>query len=306
MVRRRTAWALVLSATLPACGSSPGTAAPGPPTFPAGVATCYTPLADQHPATLAFRAALSAGDLNVRSTAIDGLTAAVTANPQEEELALLLGLAHLWRIAAPLPAEASDGAVILQSVQAATTNLETAFQLCPTDYRIPAWLGVILVKEGRVVNDQATLDKGLGVLQQGIDHYPSFVLFSKLLAYADLPATDPSFQMALDAVDSDLGACRSPAAAADPACIDEPLVPHNMEGAGLFLGDVFAKAGRKTDAVAAYQGAKAGGGYGSWSFQAMLDDRLATIDARIAASMGAGEPDVMWSSPSQCAVCHTQ
>ena len=114
---------------------------------PPGVALCYSAAADQHAATTGFWAALGAGDRDARAAAIAALDAAATAAPDEEEFHLLLGLAHLWRLAEPLPSETSPGEQ-LPSALAARDHLRLAYQLCPTDHRIPAWLGPILVRFG--------------------------------------------------------------------------------------------------------------------------------------------------------------
>lgn len=276
---------------------------------PEGVALCYSSLAESHPATLAFEKALSGGDKAARAGVIDLLTAAVAEHPMEEELSLFLGLAHLWRIAEPLDEEAGNQSLVLQSALASKSSLEAAYALCPTDYRISAWLGPVLVNAGRAVGDQGAVAAGLDVLQKGIDHYASFVLFSKLLVYADLPATDPDFQKALDAVAENVDACGDPLKSPDPACRDTARVAHNLEGSSLFLGDVFAKAGRREEALAFYQQGKAGPAWATWGFQSMLADRIQGIDARIAASADAdpsNDPDVIWRSTRQCAVCHTK
>ncbi|MEZ4404372.1 MAG: hypothetical protein R3B06_30405 [Kofleriaceae bacterium] len=272
---------------------------------PDGVALCYSAAADNDPATAGFWAALGAGDRGQRAAAIDALDAAATRAPDEEELHLLLGLAHLWRLAEPLPDETSPAAQ-LPSALAARDHLRRAYELCPTDHRIPAWLGPLLVRFGRTTNDQATVDEGLQVLDQGIAHYPSFVLFSKLLVYADYPRDAPEFQQALDAVVANTDACA--ATPGDPACADHPRAAHNREGGVIFFADALIKAGRKADAVAWLDAAVAEPGYASWAYQQELTDRLATIDARIAAYATPAtddDPVAAWASPAQCAMCHT-
>ncbi len=299
----------LLSVTLGAmgCSSAPEPTPEPTPTRPEGVSLCYTELADNHPATKAFWDALGANDHDARAAAIAGLDAAASDHPDEEELALLRGLAHLWRLAEPLPGEATDQAIMVQSALASRQALERAYELCPTDHRIPAWLGPVLVNTGRAVGNQGMVDEGLAVLQQGIDHYPSFVLFSKLLIYANEPSTDPNFQQALDAVFDNEDACaKTPL---DPACINSAHAAHNVEGAMVFMGDVFAKGDRREDALRYYNRAKEDADYATWDFQALLDDRIATIDSRVAAHQNADpsdDPAVAWASDIQCALCHSR
>lgn len=117
-----------------------------------------------------------------------------------------------------------------------------------------------------------------------------------------------AFQMALAAVEDNVGYCES-GNPGDPACLNTAAAWHNVEGASVFMGDVFAKAGRKTDALGFYQQAKTSETYAEWDFQALLDDRIATIDARITSF---ADTDVMndalssWSADNQCSLCHRQ
>lgn len=290
-------------------GSDPPATEPDDtPTRPEGVALCYTELAEKHAATKAFREALASGDRESRAAAIEQLDAAVTEHPEEAELALLLGLAQLWRVAEPLD---SDQAVFVQSALAAREHLARAYELCPTDHRIPAWLGPVLVNMGRALNNQETIDEGLAVLQKGIDNYPSFVLFSKVLVYANEPADSPDFQNAVDAVYANIDYCSDADGGLinDPACNNGPAVHHNLEGSTVFLGDVFAKAGRKSDALSFYKSAQQSEDYASWDWQDLLEGRIDTLDARVAAyatSDPADDPDAAWTSSYQCAICHSR
>ena len=272
---------------------------------PQGVTLCYTTLADQLPATQGFWAALRGADYGARPGALTALDSAAQQYGKEEEVALLDGLANLWRVAEPTSAEAQDMTGFLFAALNAKTQLQNASDLCPTDYRIAAWLGPVLVNMGRQLNDQKTIDQGLAVLQTGIDHYPSFVLFSKLLVYADQPAASADYQKALEAVDANIGACGDLRTTRDPACRNTEHAAHNVEGGALFLGDAYAKAGRKADALAAYQGAKKSPDFANWAFQSLIEDRITTLDTRVAAfASGSSTPESAWNSKVQCVLCH--
>jgi hypothetical protein len=308
--------ALALGFFAAACGSdeetppAPAAAAPSVASKrPEGVEVCYSDLSAAHPATETFWVALSTGNRAARNDAIAALDAAAKEHPAEEQLALLLGLAHLWRLAEPLPAETSDLEVQLESATKSRSELERAYALCPTDHRIPAWLGPVMVRTGRVLGDQSLIDQGLAVLQQGIDNYPEFVLFSKLLVFADEPPGSPDYQHALSAVEDNMAACGDVihAPSSDPACANGGTAVHNIEGAAVFLGDAFAKGGKKDRARSVYTQAKSGPGYAAWPFKAIIDERLANLDVRIAAYGTADvtdDPSAMWLEPTQCAVCH--
>jgi hypothetical protein len=285
-------------------GGVPETGAPeGGDNRPPAVKLCYTDESRAHPATAAFWSALDGANVEDRQAVIAALKTATDEHPDEEEFALLHGLANVWRLGEPLPSETNDQASRIATVTAARSSLERAYALCPTDHRITAWLGPIVINWGRALNDQATIDSGFKTLQQGIDAYPSFVLFSKLLVYADRPKSDPDFQQALAAIDANVNTC-SPG---DPACINTLHVPHNIEGAMVFLGDTYAKAGQKDRAVDRYRAAMSESTYGEWDYQALLADRIATVDARIAAfntADVADDPVSAWSDTNQCSICH--
>jgi len=297
---------LVLAALLTACASDPAKPpVDEPPTRPDGVALCYSAAATNHPATVEFWTAFSAGDRSAREAAIAALAAATEQLPDEEQLHLLAGLAHLWKLAEPLPGE-DDLATQASSGLASRRFLERAYELCPTDHRIAAWLGPVLVRFGRAVEDPALVAEGLAILDAGIAAYPSFVLFSKLLVYADEPRESSEYQNALAAVVENSDACA--ATPLDPACTNHAHANHNVEGAMVFLGDVLAKAGRKDEALAAYEQGITSADFAAWPYQTELSGRVTNIDARIAAHATpdpADDPPVAWAQTNQCAMCHT-
>jgi hypothetical protein len=265
---------------------------------PAGVALCYSARADQLAVTRDYWNAAGAADYAGRPALLQSLAEAAKQYPDEEEVALLNGLGNLWRIAEPAPSDDPNGFV--SAALTAKIEVQRALELCPTDYRIPAWLGPILVNMGKQLNDPPTIDQGLQVLQSGIDHYAAFVLFSKLLVYADRPVADADFQQALQAVDANRAACTP----RDPACVNTPHAVHNSEGAALFLGDVYVKAGRKEDALAVFRAAQNGKDYAAWPFRSLLEDRISGIDARLASWAAGTDPGSAWNSNTQCSVCH--
>lgn len=258
-----------------------------------------------HPATVMFETTLRAGDRSARAASIDALDAAVAALPNEEQLHLFLGLAHLWRLAEPLPGEDSL-LTQLGDATAARDQLKRAYELCPTDHRIAAWLGPILVQFGRRLNDTNQVNEGLMILDQGIAAYPSFVLFSKLLVYADSPRESPEFQAAFDAVVANADACNQ--TPLDPACTNA-TVPHNREGGLLFMGDALVKALKRDEAEATYTALTSEPGYATWQFQAVATDRMQNLDARIALYSNTSttdDPVAAWTATNQCALCHSQ
>lgn len=249
-------------------------------------------------------------DLAGRAAAVDTLVEATKAHPDSAEARLLLGLGHLWSIAEP--PENVDLATIGATAFKAKEELERAYELCPTDHRIPAWLGPIGARMGETLKNDAMFDEAIAVLDKGIAEYPAFVLFSRMLVYANRPKTDPDFQQALSAVVDNIGACEAAPTddslhlILDPACNNSPHAYHNIEGSSVFLGDVFAKAGRKEDALRSYSFGKLAPNFADWKWQSLLDERIAGLDARIASYDSEGSADEAWNRTDQCSLCHAK
>jgi hypothetical protein len=219
----------------------------------------------------------------------------------------LLGLAHLWRLAEPLPADMAP-AVQLTSANAARDHLRRAYELCPTDHRIAAWLGPILVRFGRTVNDPAMVAEGEAVLDTGIA--------ALSVVRAVLEAVDPRRRAARRAR-VPAGARRggrqrrrvrrggrrsgvrgSPARRPQPRGRAGVLRRRAGQGRtpGRGRGDLHGGAGEPGLRDLGLPGRVATG-------------RLATLDARIAAYATpdtADDPEAAWAAPNQCALCHTE
>jgi hypothetical protein len=277
---------------------------------PANVRPCPETNEAVLPALAGFRATLGAMNFDGRTDAIEALTTATKDHPESAEARLLLGLGHLWAIAEP--PEGADLATIGKAAFEANTQLEKAYELCPTDHRIPAWLGPIQARMGETLKDEAMFQKGIAVLDKGIAEYPAFVLFSRMLVYANRPKTDPEFQKALSAVIDNIGACEAAPTDTslhlilDPACNNSPHAYHNIEGSSVFLGDVFAKAGLKEDAARSYTFAKLSPNFADWQWQDLLDERIATLDERVASYEAGGPTDEAWNRTDQCSMCHAK
>lgn len=284
----------------------------------APVWACRTEFGESHQATLDFWTALRADDKAARHAVIESLAAAMELHPEEEIFPLLHGLASLWVVAEPLPEE--DGDMGLQALHAmnARSSLEIAWELCPGDYRITAWLGPILINTGRFMQDEAMIEEGLAILDEGIANYPEFVLFSKLLTYADEDVDSPEFQNAFEAVRDNTSACGGNEIESDdgvviesnfedPACSNHFRAAHNVEGSALFVGDVYLKAGDYETATRVYTQGLETLDSKNWQYRSLLEDRLADLETFREEAPDRDAKDGrgwIWRSQVQCAVCH--
>lgn len=332
------ALALLLAAALSMGGCASEATAPAPETGADGgtsdVATepaapvsqaCRSELSSGHPAVLGWWEALETQDYAQRDQVIDDLKAALETYPDEGEFALSLGLAHLWRLAEWDRYEGGDPAGYLDSVGGTAAAFVRARELCPGDYRITAWLGPVWIRMGLMTGDQAMVDDGWSVLEEGIAAYPEFVLFSRALILGDLPPDDPDFQGAIDTLWENFAFCAGESVdpenppidtflistedGPDSACRNGDRAEHNTEGTAIFFGDLFAKNGDADLARAIYTQGTQTSGYATWPFKALLDERIATVDARVAAYQDDDpDNDPLWigGESHQCSVCHAR
>ena len=283
-------------------------------TRPAGVTLCYSELADSHPAVVHFREVFDAADFDARADAITKLAAAVQEYPKEEELAVMLGLAYLWRLQEPRSLD--DTLLTLDSVTNAKEQLEHAYALCPTDHRIAGWIGPIEIILGRLIDDPTMVEAGTAILNRGVEYYPAFVIFTQVISYSDLSIDDPRFQNALESIRKlfsipiDNSLCDS--TRHDPACVNSPRAWHNIEASMLYVGDLYAKARDREAALAMYTAAMKTPSWASpnlegWPYRDVLEERIRTIDRRVAAAITPDTGDdfeSIWESDIMCTICH--
>jgi hypothetical protein len=282
------------------CASPEPEPAPGPS---ADALACRTAFSTGHDASIAFWNALEANDRAAQPAVIAGLEAAHTAHPEEAELELLLGLAQLWMLADP--PEGADAAAMGMLAGGVLTHLQGAQETCPTDSRIAAWLGPVLVRMGRLTGNETVRTQGMTILEEGAEKNPEFVLFSLAMVLADEPVGSPAFERAVDALRDNISVCG--AASSDPACTNGPRAAHNIQGSSIFMGDLFARAGDTDSARAFYESARTTPGYDTWNDQAMLEERLTNLEMRVALSQDAdptNDPLMVTSTSHACSVCH--
>ena len=296
---RSLRWALASLTSLAVSCAAPS-APPGPS---ADALACRSALSTGHPASVAFWSAFEANDRAARPSIVAGLQAAHAEHPAEPELELLLGLAQLWSLADP--PEGAGAAEMGPLAAGVLEHLQGAQDACPTDARIAAWLGPVLVRMGRLTGNAALKAQGMGILEEGAARNPEFVLFSLAMVLAEEPVGSPEFDRAMSSLRDNIDVCG--ASADDPACTNGPRAAHNVEGSSIFMGDLFARAGDLASARAFYESARGTPGYATWNDQALLDERLATVETRVRLSQDAdptNDPTMVTSTPQACSVCH--
>ncbi len=229
--------------------------------------------------------------------------------PTDGRAAWLLGLVHLLRFGRIIDF-AAHSPEALDEAEAAHLAIDQAVPLMADDARIPGFAGAAGYVFGVVSGDAPLEAAGIDQMREAILAFPEFNVFAfaGTVPGVVLPS-DPLFAEAVDYLDFGLESGCSPFTNAT-LCGNAGKAGHNVEGTGLLFGDIYAKAGNRAEALEWYEIAAlwddtAGGN--DWLHRAMLDDRIATIDERIALYADAdptNDPLVAGTGPENCVFCH--
>lgn len=257
-----------------AADAAPPDATPEPPLVQQGIALCYQSL---H------------GDTAVRQQALDTLKQATTTYPDHGRAFLFLGMCSLAALA-------EDGNVgVFADIQPA---LERAYELDPTDARIPGWIGTVAVRSAQLLGTPAELTAAIDYMIAAADAYPEFNNVSLAIAFSPLPLDGPYPQMAVDRLQAIVGC-----GATDPRCLNNPNAPHNVPGSLMLFGDVYARIGDRATALSYYQEALAADGADTWPYRDIAQSAVDDVDARLAEFQSANPPYFATGMVS-CRGCH--
>lgn len=274
---------LLTSLLLSACGDEP---APPSPSAAEVEAQALKEAEDLCFATLH-------GDVELRSAALDKLTAVAEAYPGDARAHYMLGLCSL-----AASAEESNFLAFL-SVEPALT---TAMELDPENTRVAGFLSLTRFNRARQLHDQAGVDAAVQELTEAskIDNFNNFTL---ALAFSQLEPATGYPQIAVDKLLERQAWC-TPAVS---DCINNPVAPHRDPGFFMQLGDAYARVADKAKASEAYAAALAADGADTWPlakdaqvWAAALDDRLALfadVDPK-------NDPPFFLSGARTCTGCH--
>jgi len=305
-----TSTAVPATPTQTAAPSATATHTAGPPTETATPAA--TPTATVDPAILAADGEAAFfdtlyGTRNREEEAIALLGAAIAGNPSDGRSHFLLGMMHLFRAGQALTDYTNPSAFVLEEVARAQVALDAAVPLSGADPRVPGFRGAATFLNAVVNDDDELRALGLQQLRDAIVLYPDFNNFSFLGAVAPaVPADDPLFLEALElvrlAIASGCGPLNEP-----EICGNEGKAPHNVQGAFLMFGDMYAKAGNATQALVYYRFGLQLPGKDTWPFRAAMEERIATVQDRVARWSDedpSNDPPFAGKGSEACAICH--
>ena len=243
-------------------------------------------------AVTAFYDDFHASRFSMAKTDAKGLDDAMKADPEAGDLSIVHGLSHLWHLAeigrsATMPDASelqAEGAGLLAAFTAAKQNN-------PDDGRVDCWLGLSQLGAGTATGNDSLVQQGYATIEEGVAKYPEFNLFCRALAYAALPATDPDYSKAVDALFDTLDVCfDTKVDRANPditsylglatdqgpkrVCWNDAVAPHGAEGFYLYFGDLLVKQGNVDVAKIVFANVKLIKEYDAWPYKSLLEARL--------------------------------
>ena len=273
-----------------------------------------------------FWRALHGGRYQDIGATLEPLQAEYLAHPHDASLAAHIGFLHVWRLSerARLP---DERATITDEITLARRYFDEASRLAPDDPRFQGFLAGMTMAEGKIHDDEKLTRKGFFLMNDAVEAWPEFNLFTRGYVMSRLPASDPRYASAVDDQWQNLDVCagatldrKNPDYAPymprerregwKRACWNSWIAPHNFEGFFLNMGDMVVKAGDPATARKLYAQARLSREFASWPFREVLARRIAEAEdnvARFRAPPGAeGERRIMFESGFSCAGCHQE
>jgi len=257
------------------------------------------------------------GDAEREEETIDLLERAVSLNRRDGRSRFLLGMMHLYRFGNATPDLHRASAFARAEIDAATRAFRVATPLLwdgtRGDSRVPGFAAAATYVRGVATGDQGAIARGLDELEVAYDANPLFNSFDLIGVVPPVVApTDPLYERAVEVLDAALsGQIGSCAGGQDEICGNRGMAPHNGEGAFLLFGDIYAKAGRASDAQVWYDAAAGLGASSGWDarFVAIARSRAASVAERVALYQDgdpANDPSFIGSGPGACSYCHVK
>lgn len=226
------------------------------------------------------------------------LDAFLEEDPDAADAAVVRGLAHLWHISEFGRDPSQDPATIFPEASKLMSQFQQARDNNPDDPRVPCWLGLVEIVSGQQISNPELVAQGYATIEEGVEAFPEFNLFCRALAYAPLPASDPDYALAIDAMFETMDLCYGETVDRDNptiepwldqatsegtkrVCWNDAIAPHNAEGFYLFFGDLLVKSGDSATAEILYANAQLIAEYDQWPYKSILEERLgADLEAR--------------------------
>ena len=227
----------------------------------------------------------------------------------------LLGMLHLYRFGRLTTRIAGASPEARDELAAAVTALGEAENLLWNrgagvgDSRIPGFAAAARYALAVVDGDDTLLEEARNDLAYAVQINAFFNVFDLMTVVQAEAPDSPAFLEAFNAMDAYLSNAQTLACAGTQpeVCGNSGLAPTALQGTFVLFGDFYAKAG---DVDAARQWYQFGAAFESgWRFAGMYADRLATVEARVAAYQDddpANDPLIVGAGAEACASCHNR
>lgn len=232
------------------------------------------------------------------------LRGAVDQHPNDGRSQFYLGAFQVY-LAASAPSSPSG----LAHLSAAQRPLDRAVELLPHDSVPKAFRAFTTYLNGRYRGDIA--QEALGWTQMD-EAAAANLFFNKAVALfiepQFIPGASGDYQTRIMSWLDDILTLSVQNSDVYPDVFTSRLVPHDPEGSTLLFGDVAAKGGHLADASRWYGISLSFGASSGFPFQAITQQRLATVAARLAAGEEAPDPStdsvIGVQGVSDCTLCH--
>jgi len=289
------------------------------------LAACGSPDAEE--ARRTFLQTLLNNDYDALMPAFDGLAEVYRADPKDPKSTLYFAHAHLWRIAEWERSPDPDPSLRGQMAAEGLRLFREARELSPDDARIDGWIGTLSAALGKTLGNAALVERGYQSVERGWARWPEFNGVTILLAYGDLPTSDPHFQRSLEVAWETFEVCvggpidrenpdygqyipKQPYTGERRVCSNEDVSPHNFEGFWLQIGDMLVKNGDVRRARIIYNNTRYSSTYDTWPYKSMLEGILADDLEHKAALFRDPDPSkhplIASQSTHACTSCHSR
>jgi hypothetical protein len=235
------------------------------------------------------------------------------------------GWLHAWRFSER--ARAAAAARSIEHAVLARRWFDEAVLLDPAEPRYLGFAASFTMVEASILKNEKQMRHGYYRMKDAVAMWPEFNLFTSGYTMSVNPAGSAPFREGLQQQWETLDRCfGEPVGRAAPdlrrfaaletrtgpkrACWNSWIAPHNWEGFFLNFGDLLARAGDLPNAKAMYEAARISTTYDGWPYRAVLERRLARLDAlpTVLNSPPPGEPEwtSMVSSAFACMACHQE
>jgi hypothetical protein len=285
-------------------------------------------VADTSPAAASadsvFWSTFHAGHYADIGAALEPLQAEYLVHPDDPRTAAHIAFLHIWR-ASERARLVEPRATVTDDIALARRYFAEAVTLAPKDPRFLGFLAGMTMAEGSIHHDEKLTRTGFFQMNDAVDAWPEFNLFTRGYVMSKLPVEDAKYAGAVEDQWRNLDVCaEAHVDRKNPdfgpymrlerrdgwkrACWNSWIAPHNLEGFFLNMGDMVVKEGDPETGRKLYAQARLSKEYGTWPYRDVLERRIAQASENVAMfrapPKGEAERQIMSQTAFSCMGCH--